>query len=167
MGEIERMDKVSELIGEPSWADAIAAIDKADDLRPEQKRHLSTSLRQMAAYLDKPLSMIPTRIAAVGPAVKKLHPARARDEPKNLRQSPGQCQDGAAVVQPTDARLRPHIIDGAALSIATGEGAEPLRVGTCCRPSSAICPQTVSGQRTFATSTSTHTSRIAKRRVSK
>ena len=129
MGEIERMDKVSELIGEPSWADAIAAIDKADDLRPEQKRHLSTSLRQMAAYLDKPLSMIPTRIAAVGPAVKKLHPARARREPKDLRQSPGQCQDGAALVQPTDARLRPHIIDGAALSIATGEGAEPLRVG--------------------------------------
>lgn len=84
MGEIERMDKVSELIGEPSWADAIAAIDKADDLRPEQKRHLSTSLRQMAAYLDKPLSMIPSRIAAVGPAVKKLHPSRLGVNPKTF-----------------------------------------------------------------------------------
>jgi hypothetical protein len=84
MGVVERINKVSELIGEPSWADAIAAVEKADDLRPDQKRHLATSLRQMAAYLDKPLSMIPTRIAAVGPAVKKLHPARLGVNPKTF-----------------------------------------------------------------------------------
>ena len=84
MGVFERIDKVSELLGEPSWADAIAAIEKADDLRPDQKRHLPTSLRKMAAYLDKPPSMIPSRIAAVGPAVKKLHPSRLGVNPKTF-----------------------------------------------------------------------------------
>jgi hypothetical protein len=39
------------------------------------KRHWLTSLRQMAVYLDRPLSLIPTRIAAIGEAIKKLHPA--------------------------------------------------------------------------------------------
>ena len=167
MSVFERIDKVSELIGEPSWADAIAAIEKADDLRPDQKRHLPTSLRQMATYLDKPLSMIPTRIAAVGPAVKKLHPCEARRESKDLRQSPGQRQDGTALVQPTDAWLRPHIIDGAVLPVASGEGAETATRGTCCRPSSVSCPQMAFGQRMSATTMSTHTSLIARRRASR
>jgi integrase len=63
------------LIGEPSFADAMAAIEKAEDLSPKHKRHWLTSLRQMARYLDRPLSLIPTRIAAIAEAVKKLHPA--------------------------------------------------------------------------------------------
>src|SRR5262245_19634155 len=64
------------LIGESSWADAITAIDKEEHLTPVQKRHWPTSMRQLGRYLDRPLSLIPTRIAAIGPAVKKLHPAR-------------------------------------------------------------------------------------------
>ena len=64
------------LIGEPSFADAMVAIDKAKDLFPTQKRHWATSLRQMARYLARPPSLIPTRIAAIAEAVKKLHPAR-------------------------------------------------------------------------------------------
>jgi hypothetical protein len=67
---------IGALIGEPSWADAITAIEKDKDLTPAQKRHRCTSLRQMGRYLDRPLSLIPARIAAIGPAVKKLHPAR-------------------------------------------------------------------------------------------
>jgi hypothetical protein len=47
------------LIGEPSCADVIIAIEKADDLDPTEKRHLATSLRQMGLYLDRPLTMIP------------------------------------------------------------------------------------------------------------
>jgi len=84
MGVIENREKVSEIIGEASWADVIAAIEKADDLRPDRRRHLITSLRQMATYLDRPLYMIPTRIAAVGPAVKKLHPTRLGVNPKTF-----------------------------------------------------------------------------------
>jgi len=72
------------LIGEPSWADAITAIEKADELSPAQKRHWPTSLRQMGGYLDRPLSLIPTRIAAIGPAVKRLHPARLGVNPKTF-----------------------------------------------------------------------------------
>lgn len=67
---------VRALIGEPSWADAITAIEKAVELSAAQKRHWPTSLRQIGGYLDRPLSLIPTRIAAIGPAVKRLHPAR-------------------------------------------------------------------------------------------
>jgi integrase len=63
------------LIGEASFADAMAAIEKAEDLSLAQKRHWLTSLRQMARYLDRPPSLIPTRIAAIAEAVKKLHPA--------------------------------------------------------------------------------------------
>ena len=41
---------VGELIGEPCWAEVIAAIEKADDLGPDQKRHWPTALRQMGRY---------------------------------------------------------------------------------------------------------------------
>jgi hypothetical protein len=72
------------LIGEPSFADAMAAIEKAENLSPIQKRHWLTSLRQMARYLDRPPSLIPTRIAAIAEAVKKLHPARLGVNPKTF-----------------------------------------------------------------------------------
>jgi hypothetical protein len=77
MNVIDRpLKMVAMLIGEPSVADAIAAIETADEVSPAQKRHWSTSLRQMGRYLDRPLALIPTRIAAIGAAVKELHPAR-------------------------------------------------------------------------------------------
>ena len=72
------------LIGEPSFADAMAAIEKAANLSPIRKRHWLTSLRQMARYLDRPPSLIPTRIAAIAEAVKKLHPARLGVNPKTF-----------------------------------------------------------------------------------
>ena len=61
-------------IGEPSFADAITAIDSAGDLPASRKRHWATSLRQMANYLDRPTATIPARIAAIADAVRKLHP---------------------------------------------------------------------------------------------
>jgi len=67
---------VGTLVGDPSFADAMEAIEKAEDLPPSQKRHWLTSLRQMAVYLSRPLSLIPTRIAAIGEAINKLHPAQ-------------------------------------------------------------------------------------------
>ena len=62
------------LIGEPSFADAIVVIEAADDLAADKKRYWPTSLRQMAHYLDRPLTTIPARIAAISGTVKKLHP---------------------------------------------------------------------------------------------
>ena len=72
------------MIGEPSWADAMVAIEKAEDLSSAQKRHWPTALRQMGGYLDRPLSLIPTRIAALGPVVKRLHPVRLGVKPKTF-----------------------------------------------------------------------------------
>ena len=51
--------------GEASFADAIAAILASEELDVLQKRHWPPSLRQMAAYLDRPLELIPARVAAV------------------------------------------------------------------------------------------------------
>ena len=85
MNVIDRpTDLVRALIGEPSWADAMTAIEKDEHLTPAQKRHWCTSLRQVGRYLDRPLSLIPARIAAIGPAVKKLHPARLGVNPKTF-----------------------------------------------------------------------------------
>jgi hypothetical protein len=85
MNAIDRpTERVGALIGEPSFAEVITAIEKADDLSPDQKRHWPTSLRQMGGYLDRPLSLLPTRIAAIGPAVKRLHPARLGVIPKTF-----------------------------------------------------------------------------------
>src|SRR5680860_604030 len=85
MNVIDRPSKiVGTLIGEPSFADAMVAIEKAEDLSPRRKQHWPTSLRQMARYLDRPLSLIPTRIAAIAEAVNKLHPARLSVNPKTF-----------------------------------------------------------------------------------
>ena len=77
-------EPLARLIGEPSFADAIVAIERADDLSPIQKRHWQTSLRRMGRYLDRALTLIPTRIAAIGPAIGKLHPARLGVNPKTF-----------------------------------------------------------------------------------
>jgi hypothetical protein len=56
MNVIDRPSKiVGTLIGEPSFADAMAAIEKANELSPAQKRHWPTSLRQTGGYLNRPL----------------------------------------------------------------------------------------------------------------
>ena len=54
----------------------MAAIEKADELSLPRSAIGRPRLRQMGRYLDRPLALIPTRIAAIGPAVKGLHPAR-------------------------------------------------------------------------------------------
>ena len=78
------LDVSGSSIGEPSFADAIDMIAAADDLTTERKRYWSTSLRQMAGYLDQPLATIPARIAAINPAVRKLHPEALGVNPKTF-----------------------------------------------------------------------------------
>jgi hypothetical protein len=64
-------EPLARLIGEPSFADAIVSIETADDLSPVQKRHWQTSLRCMGRYLDRALTLIPTRIAAIGQEARR------------------------------------------------------------------------------------------------
>ena len=71
-------------VGEPSFADAIAFIDRDENLPEDRKRHWTTSLRQMAGYLDKPAEVIPARIGAIQGDVNKLHPERLNLNPKTF-----------------------------------------------------------------------------------
>jgi hypothetical protein len=58
---------------EPSFADAIAIIAAAEELPKQTQRHWTTSLRQIAKALDKPLEVIPARLNAVRADLARLH----------------------------------------------------------------------------------------------
>lgn len=71
-------------IGEPSFADAIAAIAHTSLLAPKRKTHLTTSLRQVARYLGQPVASIPARFAAIRSRILALHPAQLGVNPKTF-----------------------------------------------------------------------------------
>jgi Phage integrase family len=58
---------------ESSFADAIAIIAAADGLSKQTQRHWTTSLRQIAKALDKPLEVIPARLSAIRADLDRLH----------------------------------------------------------------------------------------------
>jgi hypothetical protein len=58
---------------ESSFVDAIAMIAGADELPKQTKRHWTTSLRQIAKALDKPLEVIPARLSAIRTDLDRLH----------------------------------------------------------------------------------------------
>jgi integrase-like protein len=58
---------------EPSFADAIMIITAAEELTEQKRRHWTTSLRQIAKLLDKPLELIPARYSAVRADLAQLH----------------------------------------------------------------------------------------------
>jgi integrase len=69
---------------EPSFADAIGAIEQADDLSDQHRRHWTCSLSQIAKWLDRPLMLIPARLTSVRIAVAQLHHARLGITAKTL-----------------------------------------------------------------------------------
>ena len=73
------------VLGEPSFADVLARIQSAADLDRFRRRYWSTSLRQMAGYLDRPLECVPARITGISGAVRKLHPEYLGVHPKTYR----------------------------------------------------------------------------------
>jgi hypothetical protein len=68
---------------EPSFADAIAIIAASDE--QQTQRHWTTSLRQIAKALDKPLAVIPARLNAVRGDLARLHHAPTGLTLKTLR----------------------------------------------------------------------------------
>jgi hypothetical protein len=58
---------------ESSFADAIVAIERADDLAPSKRAHWTCSLRQIAKALDRPMGSIAARWGAVVYQVNRLH----------------------------------------------------------------------------------------------
>src|SRR6266704_2304431 len=63
-------------IFEPSFADAIAAIERATDLSGQARRQWTCSLRRIAKALDRPRETIPARWTAVWFPISRLHHAR-------------------------------------------------------------------------------------------
>jgi hypothetical protein len=58
---------------ETSFAEAVAMIAASSELPEEKRRHWTTSLRQIAKALDKPLEVIPARFSAVRADLAALH----------------------------------------------------------------------------------------------
>src|SRR5215217_3169986 len=58
---------------EPSLADAIALIEKAEDLSSRTRAQWVCSLRQIAKGLDRPLELIPARWTGLRLPVSRLH----------------------------------------------------------------------------------------------
>ena len=63
---------------EPSFADAIIAIEQADSLSQQTRRHWTCSLRQIAKALDRPLELNPARWTSVCFQVSQLYHAQRR-----------------------------------------------------------------------------------------
>ena len=61
---------------EPSFNDLIGAIERAAELPEQRRRHWACSLRQIARWLDRPVSVIPARWNSVQISVGHLHYAR-------------------------------------------------------------------------------------------
>src|SRR4051812_20813753 len=70
---------------EPSFADAVCAIETAETLNAQQKTHWSCSLRQIGHALAVPLETIPARWTSVRMRVKDLHHVLAGCREKTLQ----------------------------------------------------------------------------------
>jgi integrase len=70
---------------EKSFAEAIAMIAEATELPEQKRRHWTTSMRQIARLLDRPLAVIPARYSAVRADLLGLHHAPAGLTVKTLQ----------------------------------------------------------------------------------
>jgi len=70
---------------ETSFANAIAIIAAAEELPEQTRRHWTTSLRQIAKAVDKPLEVIPARYSAVRADLAQLHQVPAGLTKKTLQ----------------------------------------------------------------------------------
>jgi hypothetical protein len=72
------------VLHEPSFADAAAAIEIANDLALKTRSHWLCSLRQIAKMMDKPMAAIPARWTSARFAIDRLHHARVGANSKTL-----------------------------------------------------------------------------------
>jgi len=69
---------------EPSFADALVAIERATELSASKRTHWACSLRQVAKWLDRPLVNLAARWGAVALKANRLHHANLGVEWKTL-----------------------------------------------------------------------------------
>jgi Phage integrase family len=70
---------------ETSFADAVGIIAAAPELPEQTRRHWTTSVRQIAKALDKPIEVIPARFSAVRADLAQLHQVPAGLTVKTLQ----------------------------------------------------------------------------------
>ncbi len=134
---------------EPSFADAIQAVEQATDLPPQKRAQWTSALRQIAKALDKPIETLPARWTAVQLHVKRLHPGTVGANAKTLANQKSNVKAAlhwfsrehdvsprGAPLTPAWAALRASIADNgrkARLSglmrYCSGRGIEPEAVG--------------------------------------
>jgi hypothetical protein len=69
---------------EPSFADALPAIEQATDLAPQKRAQWASALRQIAKALDKPMTTLPARWTAIRLHLERLHHATVGANAKTL-----------------------------------------------------------------------------------
>ena len=69
---------------ELSFEDLLLAIEQAEDLSEQTRRHWACSLRQIAKWLDRPPAVIPARWQALWISMAQLHHARVGVTSKTL-----------------------------------------------------------------------------------
>ena len=69
---------------EPSFADALDAIEKSTELSPQKRSQWASALRQIAKALDKPMATLPARWTSARFNVERLHPAMVGANAKTL-----------------------------------------------------------------------------------
>ena len=69
---------------EPSFADLIAAMQRAGDIAEDRRRHWTCSIRQLAKWLARPVEGMPARWSAIRFPVGQLHHARLGVTAKTL-----------------------------------------------------------------------------------
>jgi integrase-like protein len=82
----------NQVLIETSFADAIAIIAASEELPEQTRRHWSTSLRQIAKALDRPIEAIPARYSAVRTNLGLLHHAPAGLTAKTLQNHRSNCK---------------------------------------------------------------------------
>lgn len=69
---------------EPSFADALHAIEQAADLPPQKRSQWASALRRIAKAIDKPMEVLPARWTSARFNVDRLHPATVGANAKTL-----------------------------------------------------------------------------------
>ena len=83
---------------EPSFADAIAAIEQASDLPPAKRTHWASSLRQIAKALGRPPESIAARWGAVALSINLASSLEHWRRLENARQPQVECEGGNSLV---------------------------------------------------------------------
>jgi len=114
---------------ETSFAEAMAMIAAAEELPEQKRRHWTTSLRQIAKFLDRPPEMMPARYSAVRADLGLLHHAPVGVTPKTLQNHKSNAKSAllwlarekgipeyGAALAPAWEQIRTGIRDGVARS---------------------------------------------------